>query len=71
MSTVSNTSFSNHPYLPDVKADDIRSWSAAVPIKQANAVQEEYEFEPAVQAYLQAKMALFGSALMPTDRQVR
>lgn len=60
-STASSTSaYDYHPYLAAVKANDIRSWSAAIPSKH-DGDGASVNREEAIQAYLRAKMALFQS----------
>jgi len=65
MSAATDTGLSGHQYLATFKADDIRSWSASIPAQQDDASNEE--LDPAVQAYLEAKMALFGSLTTATN----
>ncbi|KAK7548312.1 hypothetical protein IWX47DRAFT_612407 [Phyllosticta citricarpa] len=50
-----------HPYLPPTRASFIASWSSSVP-RRSNQVQAQthspFATDPAVQAYLQLKMAM-------------
>ncbi|KAI5365296.1 hypothetical protein Slin14017_G051860 [Septoria linicola] len=56
------SSYNGHQYLRDGKASDIASWTAGVPPKSTNPNGIMYdEVNPAVQAYMQMKMALFQS----------
>ncbi|KAK4995950.1 hypothetical protein LTR66_004344 [Elasticomyces elasticus] len=61
------TSSNSHPYLEPRRASDIKSWSSSItgpassrhPAAAAAAVAHG---DPAVQAYINAKLALFQSA---------
>jgi hypothetical protein len=58
---MSSTRSTSHPYLADRQYNAIESWTASVlPSKRQNSDAEE--IDPAVQAYLQMKMALFQRA---------
>lgn len=50
-----------HPYLGEQKVNDIESWTAGISTKPTQHHGLPDDIDPVVQAYLQAKMALFQS----------
>lgn len=51
-----------HPYLRDPEISAIEHWNASIPTKDQRPHASSNDVDPAVQAYLQAKMALFSRA---------
>lgn len=57
-STTSSSS-STHPYLENREIDAIEHWNESIPPKATRAANVSNDADPVVQAYMQAKMALF------------
>ncbi|KAK5006619.1 hypothetical protein LTR28_006284, partial [Elasticomyces elasticus] len=60
------TSSNSHPYLEPRRASDIKSWSSSITgpasSRHPAAATAAAHGDPAVQAYINAKLALFQSA---------
>lgn len=57
-----------HTFLDEREKSAIDNWNQEVPKKSARATNVPEQQDPAIQAYLQAKMALFRNAAMK-DKQ--
>lgn len=59
-----SSSSSTHPYLGNKEVSAIEHWNESIPTKSKRATDTPNDVCPAIQAYMQAKVALFNDLTM-------